>query len=297
MMVISPNVPNLPYTLQDGVKHFELFAEPVKQEILPEVFLQAWGYNGTTPGPTILVYPGDWVNIRVYNRLPVPTSVHWHGLNIPNAMDGVPEVEPSPRIEPGYYFDYHFQIMNPPGTHMYHAHYQTVRQEMMGLSGGLIILDPIDSHTGPDYFMMLHEFHANGLDKGIVRPGSYSLDPISDMFNFFTINGRCYPFTTPLPVAGGDRIKLRLANAGMNAHPMHLHGHQFVISASDGNTIALSNRLTKNTIPVASGETFDIEFIANNPGIWPFHCHIPHHVANNFTDPTGGMFTTVIYKR
>ncbi|MFD1269295.1 multicopper oxidase domain-containing protein [Paenibacillus motobuensis] len=145
--------------------------------------------------------------------------------------------------------------------------------------------------------MMLHEFHAKGLDKGIVRPGSYSLDPLSDMFNFFTINGRCYPFTTPLPVASGDRVKLRLANVGMNAHPMHLHGHQFVISASDRNTIALANRLTKNTIPVASGETFDIEGFANNPGIWPFHCHIPHHVANNFTDSTGGMFTTVIYKR
>ncbi|GAA0392100.1 multicopper oxidase domain-containing protein [Paenibacillus motobuensis] len=94
-MIITPNVPNLPHTLQDGFKHFELIAEPVKQEILPGLFLKAWGYNGTTPGPTILVNPGDWVNIRVYNRLPVPTSVHWHGLNVPNAMDGVPEVEPS----------------------------------------------------------------------------------------------------------------------------------------------------------------------------------------------------------
>ncbi|MEL7656858.1 MAG: multicopper oxidase domain-containing protein, partial [Bacillota bacterium] len=121
-MVITPNVPILPYKIKNGIKFFELTAEPVEREILPGLFIKGWGYNGTIPGPTIEVNPGDYVIIRVVNYLPEATSVHWHGLDVPNIMDGVPEVEPSPQIGPGQYFDYQFRITNPPGTHMYHTH-------------------------------------------------------------------------------------------------------------------------------------------------------------------------------
>jgi len=210
-------------------------------------------------------------------------------------MDGVPEVEPSPKIETGTYFDYRFQITNPPGTHLYHSHFYTIQQEMMGLGGALIILDPYETCLRHDYFFMLQEFHVKGLAKGEVRKGYYEIDPLSDMFNFFTMNGRCFPYVTPMKVNYGEHVRIRLGNSGMNTHPIHLHGHQFVVTASDGNSIPYTSRIVKNTIPVASGETYDIEFIARNPGVWPFHCHIPHHVANNFTKPTGGMFTTLIY--
>ena len=115
-MVITPDVPNLPYTFHNGIKYFELVAERVKREILSGLFINAWGYNGSMPGPTIQVYPGDYINVRVINNLPESTSVHWHGLDVPNVMDGVPDVEPSPEIKPGQYFDYHFKIVNPPGT-------------------------------------------------------------------------------------------------------------------------------------------------------------------------------------
>lgn len=259
--------------------------------------MNGWGYNGSIPGPTILVYPGDFVSIRVYNKLPEPTSVHWHGLGIPNQMDGVPDVEPSPKIAPGHFFDYQFRIANPPGTHMYHTHFHTVRQEMMGLGGGFIILDPAVNSVpcDRDYFIMLQEFSLQDFRKGELKSGLYDLNPYTDAFNFFTMNGRYFPYTTPLQVERGERVRIRLGNIGMMAHPMHLHGHQFIISASDGNSIAPANRLIKNTVLVASGETYDIEFIANNEGVWPFHCHIPHHVSNNFTPPTGGMFTTIAY--
>ena len=141
-MVITPDVPDLPFVLHNGIKYFELVAEPGKREILSGLFINAWGYNGSMPGPTIQVYPGDYINVRIINKLPEPTSVHWHGLDIPNVMDGVPDVEPSPEIGPGKYFDYHFRIVNPPGTHMYHTHFNSVTQEMMGLGGAFIILDP-----------------------------------------------------------------------------------------------------------------------------------------------------------
>ncbi|BCN31119.1 multicopper oxidase family protein [Anaeromicropila herbilytica] len=294
-MVITPNLENLQYKEIRGVKYFELFAEKVEREILPGVWIKAWGYNGSIPGPTIQVYPGDYVNIRVYNNLPEATSVHWHGLDVPNDMDGVPDIEPSPKIIPGSYFDYKFQIFNPPGTHMYHTHHITHKQQMMGLEGGLIILDPYASITDRDYFIMLQEFELVGMPMGVVMPGSYDINPMSHDFNFFTMNGRCFPYTTSLAVGYQEKIKVRLANAMMDAHPIHIHGHQFDVVASDGNSIANCGIMKKNTINVASGETWDIEFIANNPGIWPFHCHIPHHMSNNMTEPSGGMLTTIIY--
>lgn len=295
-MVITPDVFNLPFNIKNGVKYFELVAEPVQRELLSGLFIRGWGYNGSIPGPTILVYPDDYVNIRVYNQLSEATSIHWHGLDVPNVMDGVPDVEPSPKIEPGCYFDYHFQIINPPGTHMYHTHFNTSMQEMMGLGGGLIILEPDRTAVHRDYFIMLQEFMVKGLEEGEVKPGIYDIDPFSHDANFFTMNGRSFPYTTPLITNYGEKVRIRLGNIVEDAHPIHIHGHQFKVTAEDGNTIAVNNRLLKSTILVASGETRDIEFQANNPGIWPFHCHIPHHMANNLRKETGGMFTTIIYE-
>ncbi len=266
-MVISPDLNNLPYKEINGVKYFELIAEEIRQEILPGVFIKAWGYNGSTPGPTIQVYSDDYVNIRLYNNLPKPTSIHWHGMDIPNVMDGVPEVEPSPKINPGYFFDYRFQVINPPGTHMYHTHFLSHRQQMMGLEGGLIILNPCSETLDRDYFFMLQEFKLEDMPMGIINQGVYQINPMNHDFNFFTMNGKCFPYTTPLTIKLGEKVRIRLTNAMMNAHPMHLHGHQFDIMATDGNSLPKSDFIKKNAVNVASGETWDIEFLANNPGI------------------------------
>ncbi|HWR44844.1 copper oxidase [Sporomusa sp.] len=294
-MVISPDLENLPYIMIKGVKYFELVAEPVERELLPGLWIRGWGYNGSIPGPTIQVYPGDYVNIRVYNALPEGTSVHWHGLDIPNNMDGVPEIQPTPLIRPKCYFDYHFKITNPPGTHMYHTHHNVAKQEMLGLAGGFIILDPSSPAVDRDYFIMLQEFAVKDLPMGILKPGSYEVGPLNDDLQFFTMNGRCFPATSPLPVMFGERIRIRLANPAMKEHPIHLHGHQFIVTAADGNGIFECARMKKNTIAVSSGETWDIEFEADNPGNWSFHCHIPHHSANNMTKEMGGMLTVVQY--
>lgn len=296
-MVITPDIPTLKYTMRNGIKFFELIAEPVKQEILPGIFIKGWGYNGSIPGPTIHVYPGDYVNIRVINHLPEATSIHWHGLDVPNVMDGVPDVEPSPRIEPGHFFDYHFRITNPPGTHMYHSHVNVARQDMLGLLGGLVILDPNERNVDKDYLLLMQEWSLIGLEKGKkVEPGEYDLNPSTMDFNMFTINGKSFPSTTPMPVEYGDIVRLRLGAIQIDHHPMHIHGHQFLVEKADGNPIPHNDKIFKNTILVATGETWDVLFKANNPGIWPFHCHIAHHVSNNLTDGTGGMFTTLVYK-
>lgn len=267
-MVTTPDVNNLSYKPINRMKYFELIAEPVTREILPGLFIKGWGYNGSIPEPTIQVFPGDDVNIRVFNKLPEPTSIHWHGLDVPNVMAGVPDVEPSPKINPSCYFDYHFRITNPPGTHMYHTHFKTSKQEMMGLGGAFIILDPKECNMYHDYFYLLQEFAVKGLKMGELKPGIYDVDPMSHDFNFFTMNGRCFPYTTPMTIRYGDTVRIRLGNIVHDAHPMHIHGHQFSIIASDGNIIPVQNRLVKNTVNVASGETYDIMFKANNPGTY-----------------------------
>lgn len=300
-MTITPDIPSLKYKMRNGIKYFELFAEEVEQEILKGVFIKGWGYNGSIPGPTIKVFPNDYVNIRVHNRLSEATSVHWHGLDVPNVMDGVPSVEPSPKIEPGCYFDYHFKIINPPGTHMYHSHVNTVKQDMLGLLGGFVILNPEDSclnlKVDRDYLLLMQEWSLVGLEKGReVLPGKYKLNPYAHNFNMFTINGRCFPFTSPMPINYGDLVRLRFGAIQTSHHPMHLHGHQFLVESADGNPIRKENRIKKNTILVASGETFDVLFRADNPGTWPIHCHISHHMTNNLTNETGGMFTSLVYQ-
>lgn len=296
-MVITPGIKDLPYTYDEGIKYFTLIAEEIVWELVDGIFVKAWGYNGSTPGPTIRVFPGDRVCIRVINHLPERTSVHWHGLEVPNIMDGVPPIEPSPYIEPGEYFDYTFTINNPPGTYMYHSHVNVSIQDNAGLLGGLIVEDPRMQNRKKykDYLCLLQEWAIGALPWGDLTKGTYDLTFVKPEFNFFTINGKCYPDTKPLPVEYGDTVRVRFGNIQMHHHPMHLHGHQFRVVGADGFPVARDTQIYKNTILVASGETWDIRFLANNEGIWPFHCHMPHHVTNNGTPPVGGMFTTVNY--
>lgn len=296
-MVITPGIKNLDYEYVDGVKHFTLIAEEVTLELIKGLYVKAWGYNGSVPGPTIIVNQGDNVCIRVINKLLERTSVHWHGLDVPNDMDGVPPIEPSPFIESNEYFDYNFKITNPPGTYMYHSHVNVMVQDNAGLLGGIIVNDPKDLKKKhyKDYLILLQEWAVDKLPWADIAPGTYNLTFKVPEFNFFTMNGKCYPLTKPLPVNFGDTVKVRFGNIQMHHHPIHLHGHQFKVVGADGFPIRKETQIYKNTILVASGETWDIEFIAKNPGIWPMHCHMPHHVTNNGAPGVGGMFTTVNY--
>lgn len=297
-MVITPGIKDLEYEYRDGVKHFTLIAEEVKLELIDGLFVNAWGYNGSVPGPTIHVNHGDKVCIRVINKLKERTSVHWHGLEVPNDMDGVPEVEPTPYIEPGDYFDYQFKVINPPGTYMYHAHVNVMVQDNAGLLGGLIVEDPKDNKKKNfrDYYFLLQQWAVDELAWGEITKGTYNLNFKDPHFNFFTMNGKCYPLTKPLPVCFGDTVRVRFGNIQMAHHPIHLHGHQFRVVGADGYPIKKETQIYKNTILVASGETWDIQFLANNNGIWPMHCHMPFHVTNNGAPGVGGMFTTVNYE-
>ena len=272
----------LAFRLEDGVKVFELTAKPVQWNILDDVTVTAWAYNGTLPGPLIRVTEDDRVRILVKNELPEPTTVHWHGIEVPNAMDGVPDVTQEP-IQPGETFTYEF-VAKPAGTFMYHSHFDSDRQVMAGLYAPFII-EPKEStpDVDVDVTLMFSEWLLMNGQTFAAMPMS-GMDP-----NYFTINGKAFPATETIELKKGQRARLRLISIGQFVHPMHLHGVPFKIVATDGHPLPAAAQWTKDTVSVAPGERYDIEFTATEPGAWMLHCHIPHHITNDGVEPGGLM--------
>lgn len=281
--VVTPNVGNLPHRMVGGVKVWHLIAEPVQNVFCPGLEATCWGFNGTTPGPTLEAVEGDRVRIFVTNRLPEATSIHWHGQRVPSGMDGVGGLN-QPPIPPGATFVYEF-VVPDAGTFMYHSHYDEMVQIALGMQG-LFIVQP---RTGPrpdrDYAIMLSEW--------FIEPGQARPDPLemSD-FNILTMNGKAFPATEPLVAQTGERVRIRLGNLGpMNHHPIHLHGHHFRVVATDGGPIPRAGQWPENTVLVPVGATRDIEFVAA-PGDWAFHCHMTHHIMNQMGHAVPNMVGT-----
>jgi FtsP/CotA-like multicopper oxidase with cupredoxin domain len=282
----------LPFKLVHGVKVFALTAKSVKWQILPkfkslpDIWATTWSYNGQIPGPMIRVAQGDRIRVIFKNELPDPTSIHWHGVRVPNNMDGVaePAITQHP-VKPGETFTYEFTVKDA-GTFFYHSHVETDRQVPAGLSGALIV-DPKRprAKVDLDYTVMLQEWRVNP-KTGKTWPAM----PAMSEPNFFTINGKAFPATETLEVKKGQRVRIRFIGGGQFAHPMHLHGFPFKIVATDGFPVPEAARLTKDTVNVAPGERYDIDFIAEEEGTWIFHCHVLHHVTNDDLEPGGLIF-------
>lgn len=272
--VYTPNGETLACKLVDGVKVMHLIAGEVEHEFAPGLSAHCWGYNGRTPGPTIEAVVGDRLRIYVTNQLPAPTTVHWHGLRILNGMDGVNGLT-QPSINPGQTFRYEFTVPDA-GTFMYHPHFDEMTQQGMGMMG-MFIVHPRQrpQHAADrDYVIMLSEWR---IDPGASRP-----NPIEMVdFNILTMNSKVYPATQPLVARMGERVRIRFGNlSAMDHHPIHLHGFQTTLVERDGGPIPESARYSANTVLVPVGSTRAIEFIADNPGDWPMHCHMTHHVMN-----------------
>ncbi len=275
--VETPDLPKLPWNLENGVKVFNLVAEPVKREFLPGKTVDVWGYNGSMPGPTIEVNEGDRVRIIVDNHLPEPTSMHWHGFEIPIEMDGMPGIS-QPMIEPGGRFVYEFTL-HQHGTFFYHTH--MAMQEMMGMIGLFIMhpKDPYRPRVNKDFGIVLQEW--------AVLPSNTVPNTMSMEFNWLTMNGKASPATTPLIVRLGDRVRIRLVNLGMDHHPIHLHGYTFYVTGTEAGRIPESAWVPGNTVLVGVAQARDIEFEAKYPGDWMLHCHMPHHMMNQMASMVG----------
>lgn len=262
----------LPYKVVGGVKEFHLVAEEFEHEFAPGCKAKVWGYNGTTPGPTIEVVEGDRVRIFVTNRLREHTTVHWHGMILPNGMDGVGGLN-QPHIGPGETFVYEF-TMRQHGTHMYHPHADEMVQMALGMMGMFIIHPRGGEQVRIDreYCFVLHNW--------ALHPGTYRPDPaIMQDFDLWTFNSKVFPAIDPLVARTGERVRVRIGNLSMWNHPIHLHGVEYWVTGSDGGRWQRSAWRKEVTEIVGVGQTRDIEFVAV-PGDWALHCHMAHHTMN-----------------
>jgi FtsP/CotA-like multicopper oxidase with cupredoxin domain len=257
-----------PKVLPDGTKQFDLTAEVVDWEVEPGKTVQAWAYNGTVPGPTIKVQPGDRVRIVLDNQLPQSTAIHLHGITTPNAMDGVPYVTQDP-VKPGETFTYEF-VAREPAVGMYHSHHHAEHQVPDGLIGAFLIGDqpvPAGVTVSQEVPMVLN-------DAGVIG---------------LTLNGKSFPATAPVIAKQGEWVEIHYMNEGLQIHPMHLHGMPQLVIAKDGFAIA---PYQADTISVAPGERYTVLVHATEPGVWAWHCHILNHAERE--DGMFGMVTTFI---
>jgi FtsP/CotA-like multicopper oxidase with cupredoxin domain len=271
--VVTLNGWTLPWRMNNGVKEFHLVAEPVVRELAPGMKANLWGYNGQSPGPTIEVVEGDRVRIFVTNRLPEHTSVHWHGQRLPNGMDGVTGLT-QPGIPPGKTFVYEF-VAKRPGTFMYHPHADEMVQMAMGMMGFWV------THPKDPNFMKVDRDFVFLLSNYDIEPGSFT-PKIATMldFNLFAFNSRVFPGIDSMNVRQGDRVRIRIGNLTMTNHPMHIHGHEFAVTGTDGGWTPPASRWPEVTADVAVGQMRALEFDATDLGDWAFHCHKSHHAMN-----------------
>ncbi len=271
--VVTLNGWTLPFRMNGDWKEFHLVAEPVRREIAPGMIAHLWGYNGQSPGPTIECVEGDKVRVFVTNRLPEHTTVHWHGLLLPNGMDGVGGLT-QPHINPGKTFVYEF-VMRRSGTFMYHPHADEMVQIAMGMMGSIVVhpRDPELHRVDRDFVFLLASYD--------VDPGSY-VPRVTTMteFNLWTWNTRVFPGIDPLVVRRGDRVRVRVGNLSMTNHPIHKHGEPFEVTCTDGGWVPPGARLPEVSTDVPVGAVRVFEYVADEPGDWAIHCHKSHHTMN-----------------
>ncbi|REK17286.1 MAG: copper oxidase [Planctomycetota bacterium] len=274
----TPDLDKVPWKIVDGRKEYHLYCQPVSRELLPGYRMNFFGYNGSLPGPAIEAVQGDRIRIVVHNELPEPTTVHWHGLELPVDMDGVPFLVQDP-IMPGDSFAYEYDL-HQAGTFFYHSHMPM--QEAFGMAGFFIIHPAAtwEPRVDRDFGLMFQNFQ--------IGPNTTVPDAMAMDWNWQAINGRSGPFTTPLVIKHGQRVRIRVVDfSPQQHHPIHIHGHTFWVTGHEGSRIPYSAWIPRNNTLVGVAQGTDFEFVANNPGDWLLHCHMVHHMMNHMTEQVG----------
>lgn len=270
--------------IEDGVKVYDMTASVIGWNILRDETVDAFAYNRQIPGPTISIRQGDRVRINFTNELPEGTTIHWHGLDIPNEMDGPAEIVQQP-VPTGGRFTYEFTV-DQFGTYFYHTHASSDRQQGLGLYGAFIAAPENEEDeivTDYDYTIQLQEWLKR---EWLTYPAMIMEGALP---NFFTINGKAYPDTEVIRMKVGETVRLRFMGTNNNfAHPMHVHGGPYTVIAVDGEMLERQNWYEADSVSVAPGQRMDVIWTARRPGKWLIHCHIPHHTTNNNVEVEGG---------
>lgn len=261
--------------LADGTKRFEVTAAITDWEVEPGKIVQAWTYNGVVPGPEIHVEVGDRVQIAFHNELPVATAVHFHGIVVPNSMDGVPPFTQD-AVAPGEDFLYEFTATEP-AVGIYHGH-NGAEQVLDGLFAAFTIGQP---STPPEL-----------IERGFAETPDQSINMVLNDAGVIglTLNGKSFPATEAYSATVGDTLLVNYFNEGLTSHPMHLHQPVGWIIAKDG--VPLLQPIPGDTINVAPGERYTVLYRLTEPGVWAWHCHILTHAEG--PDGMFGMVTALI---
>ena len=276
--VIAPDLKTLSGKIVNGAREFHLQATPTRREVLPGIWMDAYGFNGQFPGPVLEMYQGERVRIVFRNDLPEPTTLHSHGSDLPISMDGIPAVTQD-LIQPGKTFVYEYDV-HQEGSFFLHPH--VAMQEAIGMVVPFIVHPKVafEPAVDRDFVLMTQQFS--------MLPNAHIPNTISMDWNFLTINGRCGPYTTPLVCKLGERVRIRFLNfSTLHQHPMHLHGHTFWVTGTEGGRIPETAWIPGNTVIVGVAQSRDVEFVANNPGDWVLHCHMFHHMMNHMVSQVG----------
>ena len=312
-----------------SIKVFDLTVKDVEFDIFPDKSIKGWGFNGNIPGPTIRVTEGDRVRIILKNDTDKDHTVHVHGQSKPLIADGIPFISQK-GVKKGESHAIEFTVKNI-GTSWYHCHVDSSHHVDMGMYG-VFIVEPKQEKLEYDreYVFILDEWptahvhmHESAMDesKGMEghdqhaamtmhkmdEPEHKQMDekpaqrdwypetyePQNNVYDGFTINGRSFPLTEPMIVKEGERVRIRFINSGYQQHFMHVHSHKFVVVARDGSYVDEPQKI--DTVGIGPGQRVDIILLADNPGIWPFHCHKLNHVTNEHIYP-GGMLMFMKYE-
>lgn len=276
---VTPDVPNLPSEVVNGVRVFRLRAHVFQQQLetFPKKFAEVWGYNGSTPGPTAIAYEGERIRFIVQNDLPDPTTVHFHGLHQTNENDGVAGISQPDPIPPGGTYTYELDPEHA-GTFAYHAHTEGAKQNLKGLNGMFVVLPSYEKqkdHVDRDYIFTLQSwFFAE--EGGPVMP----FPPPGKEFNIHTMNGVTRDAASEPPIRVGEKVRLRVYNVGNLFHSMHEHGFDLTIESQNGHKRPEVARFEVTTFDIGPGNFYEVTFTPDKPGKWLFHCHVPHHTTN-----------------
>jgi FtsP/CotA-like multicopper oxidase with cupredoxin domain len=273
------NQPLEPKILPDGTKQFDLTAKIVDWEIEQGTFVKAWTYNGQVPGPIMRANVGDKLKIVLKNDLPQSTSLHLHGVRVPNAFDGVDPYTQS-AIKPGESFTYEFTALEP-SVGMYHSHHNAQVQIPNGLAGALLIGPKggnWSSYT-EKYLDLMKDVNGKLLDKN-GKIEQEVVMTLNDAGNIgLSLNGKSFPLTQGYLAKVGESMLVHYYNEGLMWHPMHLHQPHGLVVARDGKL--LDQPYFSDTITVGPGERFSVLYTMQDPGVWAWHCHILTHAETS----------------
>ncbi len=302
--VETPGIKPLKYTLNGDTKVFRLTAQPITQKLTDDKpthlqlelamktilgvkhlnkkqTMKAWGYNGSTPGPTLELTEGDRVKVVFKNELPEPTLLRWHGIEHPHHMDRSSDRTP---VLPGQTHIYEFTV-HAPGTYLYHSGCSIFKQNRYGLVG-MIVVHPktyekkIDRHIA----LMLQDWSLGS---------SNTPNTVTSDMNWFTINGLSAPSIPRIKIKQHERVRLHIGSLSLDPYPIQLHGNTWTLVGTEGGLIPHTARIKYATLTMNPCTTRTIEFVAWHPGIWPLYALTTHHCSPREVASHGGMFTLV----